>query len=313
MADTDRGSATPFAEDVLSGLAHAQKAIPSRWLYDERGSELFEEITQLPEYYPTRTETRIFTDHAGDMAAALGGNVVLVEYGAGAAVKTRILLDALDAPLAYVPIDISADFLKVTADALRADYSHLIIHPIAADFLAPGTLEGLPDQGARRVGFFPGSTVGNLSDAQIVGFFSAAREALGPDARFVLGADLKKDPAILVPAYDDAAGVTAAFNLNLLTRINRELDGDFEISAFRHEARWNAADSRIEMHLVATRDQEVTVLGRRFSFQQGETIHTENSRKFTPGALAELLARSGWQVETSWQDAKGYFSVLLLR
>ena len=301
-----------FLEEVCAGLARTPKVISSRWLYDETGSELFEDITQLPEYYPTRTETAIFTANAAQIAREAGPRAVLVEYGAGAAVKTRILLDALNAPCAYAPLDISEAFLATVADGLRADYPGLDIHPIAADFMSRTDLSGLPDCGGRRVGFFPGSTIGNLTDEQIAVFLTEARRGLGRDARFLLGADLKKSPDILVPAYDDASGVTAAFNLNLLHRINRELGGDFDVSAFAHEARWNNADSRIEMHLVSLRDQLVEVAGRQFAFQAGESIRTEISRKFELAGLRELARSGGWELQRTWQDEAGFFCVALL-
>lgn len=301
-----------FVENVRTGLARAPKVLSSRWLYDEAGSRLFEEITQLPEYYPTRTETAIFRTHAGEMAAAAGPRAVLVEYGAGAAVKTRILLDALEAPCAYAPLDISGEFLETAADGLRADYPGLEIFPVTADFMTPTDLSALPDCGGRRVGFFPGSTIGNLTDDQIVTFLSEARRALGDDARFLLGADLRKSPDILVPAYDDASGVTAAFNLNLLRRINRELGGNFDLSAFAHEARWNGAESRIEMHLVSLCDQVTEAAGQRFAFRAGETIRTEISRKFEAPALDALARESGWQLQRTWQDEAGFFCVALL-
>jgi dimethylhistidine N-methyltransferase len=301
-----------FLEEVCAGLARTPKVISSRWLYDETGSELFEDITQLPEYYPTRTETAIFTANAAQIANEAGPRAVLVEYGAGAAVKTRILLDALNAPCAYAPLDISEAFLATVADGLRADYPGLDIHPIAADFMSRTDLSGLPDCGGRRVGFFPGSTIGNLTDEQIAVFLTEARRGLGRDARFLLGADLKKSPDILVPAYDDASGVTAAFNLNLLHRINRELGGDFDVSAFEHEARWNDADSRIEMHLVSLRDQLVEVAGRQFTFQAAESIRTEISRKFELAGLRELARSGGWELQRTWQDEAGFFCVALL-
>lgn len=310
--DTLPGEAA-FLRDVLAGLGAAQKTIPSRWLYDVRGSELFEEITELPEYYPTRTERAIFKAHAPAMADAVGPAAMVVEYGAGAAVKTRILLDALERPAAYVPLDISEDFLRASAAALAADYPELTVHPIAADFSAPVDLSAVPDGAARRVGFFPGSTIGNLDDHAIVAFFTAARQTLGENALFLLGADLAKSPSILIPAYDDAAGVTAAFNLNLLARINRELGADFDLDAFRHEARWNAAEGRIEMHLVSAAAQTVCLAGQRFSFEAGETILTEISRKFDMDSLADLARQGGWQLDTSWTDEKRWFCVALLR
>ncbi|MEO1248505.1 MAG: L-histidine N(alpha)-methyltransferase, partial [Pseudomonadota bacterium] len=286
-----------FALDVLAGLGSTPKTLPSRWLYDRRGSELFELITELPEYYPTRTETGILRAIAGEVAQIVGPGARLVEYGAGASTKTRILLDALPDLKAYQPIDISSAFLAETAASLAADYPDLVITPIAADFMQPVDIDGLSDKEGRVVGFFPGSTIGNLDDDEIAGFLGAARETLGPSALFLLGADLRKSPDILIPAYDDQAGVTAEFNLNLLVRINRELDGDFDLANFTHQARWNDAESRIEMHLVCEQARSVDVLGQTVQFAAGETIHTDNSRKFRVSDLDRMAASGGWTLD----------------
>ncbi|WP_298914744.1 L-histidine N(alpha)-methyltransferase [uncultured Algimonas sp.] len=302
-----------FLDDVLSGLSQPQKSLPCRWFYDARGSALFERITALPEYYLTRTETAILERVAPDLAAMMGPDAVLVEYGAGASVKTRILLDAAKDLRAYVPIDVSEGFLLETADRLRADYPILEVRPVVADFLSEIALPPLSDPAGRRVGFFPGSTVGNLSDADIDRFLRQARRMLGADGRFILGFDRVKPLSVLLPAYDDAQGVTADFNLNLLRRINRELDGDFDLSGFDHEARWNDAASRVEMHLVAHRAQTVRVGGQTFDFSPGETIHTEDSRKFTPERMKALCARAGWSVEALHSDPDEAFSVAVLR
>jgi len=301
---------TAFLRDVLSGLSRTQKTLPCQYFYDATGSELFEQITELPEYYPTRTETAILTAHAGEIADALGSNTLLVEYGAGASTKTRILLDALQAPAGYVPIDVSEAFLLQTAQVLRSDYPDLRVHPIVGDFMIR---LGLPsDAGGNPVGFFPGSTIGNLSDEEIVQFMTAARDLLGETSQFVLGVDLRKDASILVPAYDDAAGITAKFNLNLLARINKELGADFDLSAFAHRAIWNDPASRIEMHLESLKDQIVQVGTQSISFAQGETIHTENSRKFAIDSLLPLFEQTGWKLNKQWLDDKRYFAVLLL-
>jgi len=299
-----------FLRDVLSGLSRTQKTLPCQYFYDATGSELFEQITELPEYYPTRTETAILTAHAGEIADALGSNTLLVEYGAGASTKTRILLDALQAPAGYVPIDVSEAFLLQTAQVLRSDYPDLRVHPIVGDFMIR---LGLPsDAGGNPVGFFPGSTIGNLSDEEIVQFMTAARDLLGETSQFVLGVDLRKDASILVPAYDDAAGVTAKFNLNLLARINKELGADFDLSAFAHRAIWNDPASRIEMHLESLKDQIVQVGTQSITFAEGETIHTENSRKFAIDSLLPLFEQTGWKLNKQWLDDKRYFAVLLL-
>ncbi|MCI4645154.1 MAG: L-histidine N(alpha)-methyltransferase [Hyphomonadaceae bacterium] len=309
---SDKDAKAAMAADLLAGLTAMPKTISSRWLYDRRGSHLFEQITDLEEYYPTRTELGIFDDHAEEMAAALGPDVVLVEYGAGALVKTRLLLDALTRPRAYVPIDISGPFLRDAAGALQAEYPALEVHPVVADFTRPVDLSDVPGARGERVGFFPGSTIGNLENSEITAFFRAARTSLGPRAKFLLGVDLKKDPAILVPAYDDAQGVTAAFNLNLLERFNRELEAGFEIEAFAHEARWNADESRIEMHLAVLRDTTAQIDGQSIYFTKGETIRTEISRKFELDALDRLLAPTDWTRSATWQDENGYFALVLL-
>ncbi len=315
MADTDDLATPPvnaFVRDVLSGLSAPQKHIPSRWLYDAHGSALFEQITELPEYYVTRTERSILEAHVDAMAAAIGAGGTLVEYGAGATVKTRLLLSALASPERYIPVDISRDFLLDAARTIAEDYPGLIVEPFVGDFLSGGPVIA-PDVSGPVAGFFPGSTIGNLSDAEITRFMIAVRDHLGPRAAFIVGADLRKAADILIPAYDDASGVTAAFNLNLLTRINRELGGDFNVSAFRHEARWNDAASKIEIHIVSERDQGVTVRGKRFDFAAGETIHTEDSRKFTEAQLQALFAETGWTIAQTWTDPKDWFALILLR
>jgi dimethylhistidine N-methyltransferase len=312
MLETTSGSQNMFEDDVINGLSQVQKTIPCRWLYDERGSELFEDITVQPEYYPTRTETGILSQYAAEIADHVGPHSTVVEYGAGASVKTRILIDALEELSTYIPIDISAEFLQTSAASLQEDYPDLNIEPVVADFLSTVDLPEKSDGGA-RVGFFPGSTIGNLESLEITGFMQRAREDLGAGAQFVLGADLKKDPNILIPAYDDSAGITSEFNLNLLRRINGELDANFDVASFNHEARWNNDDARIEMHLVSERDQSVEISGKKFDFRQGETIHTENSRKFEIDALKTLIGQCGWQMADSWVDKDSLFSVLLFK
>ena len=310
----DPAGASPnaaFLKDVLHGLAQAQKTLPCQYLYDETGSNLFEQITALPEYYPTRTEIAILQREGAAIADQLGAETLLVEYGAGASTKTRILLSALERPAGYVPIDVSEDFLLQTADQLRAEYPDLPIHPIVSDFMAQ--IELPAGSAGHPAGFFPGSTLGNLSDDEIVLFMRAARSLLGDDGKFLIGIDLRKPASILIPAYDDATGVTARFNLNLLHRINRDLDATFDLGAFAHRAIWNDAASRIEMHLESLSDQTVQIGGQTIAFKSGETIHTENSRKFSVDALVPLLDQTGWQVQAQWRDAKDYFAVILLR
>ena len=301
-----------FLKDVLAGLSKSpQKTLSPRWLYDQIGSKLFEQITDLPEYYVTRTELAVLADIAPRLARKIGPDATIVEYGAGAAQKIRILLDALEHPHAYVAIDISFDHLVDAVKPIEADYPALKVLPVKSDFLSDHVVAPLAEKGT-KFGFFPGSTIGNLSDAEIAHFLSSARALLGDGSKFILGADLKKDPGILIPAYDDAAGITAAFNLNLLTRINRELLGTLNIAQFAHRAIWSAQNSRVEMHLESLVDQSFSIAGQNFSTQAGETIHTENSRKFTRAQLEGLVATSGWRIDLFETDARNYFSILLL-
>ncbi|AQR62123.1 L-histidine N(alpha)-methyltransferase [Brevundimonas sp. LM2] len=293
-----------FRAELLAGLSLPQKTVSPKWLYDAAGSDLFEDITRLPEYYPTRQEAALLQAIAPRLTAGFGDDAVLVEFGSGASEKTRILLDAAPTLAAYVPIDISPDALNAAAARIAEAYPAIEVVPMVGDFL---NLAPLPELGrGRRIGFFPGSTIGNLEPAQAIGFLSQARERLGPGALFILGVDLVKAEDLLVAAYDDAQGVTAAFNLNLLTRANRELGADFDVAAFRHRAPWNAAESRMEMHLEATTPQTVQIGERAFHFAAGETIHTESSRKFTPESLRALTTAAGWAMtvlETSDQPS----------
>lgn len=308
----DGSGIDPFLQDVLTGLARDQKTVPSRWLYDARGSRLFDDITELDEYYPTRTELTILNEQAAAIAEAIGPDAVIVEYGAGSLLKVRILLDALERPKAFVPVDISSEHLKGAADELNSVYGDLDVYPVAADFMDTNLGSNLPSGGGRRAGFFPGSTMGNLLDKDIDSFLRTTREDLGDGACFIIGLDQPKSPDILVPAYDDTKGVTADFNLNLLRRINRELGGNFDLDSFEHEARWNSADSRIEMHLRSLKAQSVEVAGRTFKFEEGETIHTENSRKIALDRFAKMAESAGWELTRKWTDAKGLFAVVLL-
>jgi len=311
---TDAAAARPavdpaFRADVLAGLAAPIPAVPARWLYDRRGSELFEAITRLPEYYPTRTETALLERHAGEVAERTGPGQAVVEFGSGSSAKTPILLRALR-PAAYVPIDISGEFLREAAAALQAGFPDLAVHPLEADFMGalalPDAVAGLP-----RLGFFPGSTIGNLVARTAVDLLRAMKETLGEGSRLLIGMDRIKDVEALLAAYDDPDGVTAAFNLNLLRRINAELDADIPVEAFRHRALWNEAMSRIEMHLEAVRDVAFSVAGRRFAFAAGATIHTENSHKYGYRDSRLLLRAAGWGVAAEWTDDKEWFSMLL--
>jgi len=298
-----------FRADVLAGLAAAVPAVPARWLYDRRGSELFEEITRLPEYYPTRAETAMLEGHSGDFAAMFAPGAVVVEFGSGSSAKTPILLRAVE-PAAYVPIDISGDFLRDSAEALQAEFPDLPIHPVEADFTKPLDLPA-EIAGAPKLGFFPGSTIGNFVPRSAVDLLRAMKDTLGDGSRLLIGMDRIKDVDVLLAAYDDAAGVTARFNLNLLYRINAELDGDIPVEAFRHRAIWDDAKSRIEMHLEAVRDVAFTVSGQGFGFKAGETIHTENSHKYGHRDSRLLLRAAGWGVIQEWIDERQWFSIIL--
>jgi dimethylhistidine N-methyltransferase len=299
-----------FRADVIAGLSAPAKTLPARWLYDDRGSELFERITTLPEYYPTRTETAVLREHAAEIATFCGPRAVLVEYGAGAGLKTEILLGALENPALYVPVDIAGDFLVESASRIEQRFPYIEIRPVVADFTEDFDLPADLPRLTPRVAFFPGSTIGNLAPRDAVGLLQQMRRHVGAAGRAVIGFDRKKDVSTLVRAYDDAAGVTAAFNLNLLERINRELDGDVGVERFAHEARWNADESAIEMHLVSREAQTVTVDGRAFRFEAGETIHTESSRKYALEDVARLAEASGWRVERTWTDPDGMFAVV---
>jgi L-histidine N-alpha-methyltransferase len=312
-------SVTPsFERDVLAGLAQAQKAIPSTWLYDHRGSELFEQITRVDEYYPTRNELQILRSCAREIAEAAGPRAIVIELGSGSSRKTRRLLDALDTPQAYLPIDISEQFLRESVGELPSLYAGLRVLPIVADFTR---LESLPELAllragggdpGRRVVFFPGSTIGNFTPEAAVALLRRIRRLAGSDALLIVGADSTQDPAVLIPAYDDREGVTAEFNLNLLVRSNRELMADFDLDRFRHEARFDAQHRRVEMHLVSRCAQRVSVLGRGFDFRAGESIHTENSYKYSLLAFQQLAARAGWVHAQRWIDSQARFAVHVL-
>jgi L-histidine Nalpha-methyltransferase len=298
-----------FRADVLAGLSATPPAIPVRWLYDQRGSELFDAITRLPEYYPTRTETALLRRIVPDLARRVAPGAAVVEFGAGSLTKTPILLEALD-PALYVPIDISGDYLRGAAVALANRLPHLAIAPIEADFSTDLDL-GPAVPGKPRLGFFPGSTIGNFVPGSATDLLRHFRHTLGVGAQLLIGMDRVKAPARLLAAYDDAQGVTAEFNLNLLDRINRELDGVIPLDAFRHEARWNDMLGRIEMHLVATRDAAFTVAGLPFVFPAGTSIHTENSHKYSPRSARLLLLAGGWTPVAEWIDDAEDFSVVL--
>lgn len=306
-ADTIDPARPAFLADVWEGLAADPKRIPPKYFYDERGAALFAAITRTPEYYPTRTELAILNDNAAAIADCIPSGAALIEYGAGATDKARILLRA--APVkAYVPVDICGAVLASEAKRLEGDAPGLAVLPVAADFTAPFDLPAAV-AAMPRVGFFPGSTLGNFEPHETTAFLRQAADLLGSGGRLIVGVDLVKDPDILHDAYNDAAGLTAAFNLNLLARINRELDGDFDPSKFRHYAFYNREHGRVEMHLVSRVRQKARVNGRSFEFRRGETIHTENSYKYALDQFRTLAAGAGWRQAAVWLDRDRYFSV----
>jgi L-histidine N-alpha-methyltransferase len=308
--DQDRIEADPaFRRDVLNGLAVRPRTIPARWLYDRTGSELFETITELPEYYLTRTEKALLISAVEEVVDLAGPDRAIVEFGSGSSTKSRILLSAMK-PAAYVPIDISKDALWDAAAKLSKEFGELPIHPVEGDFTE--TLRLPPAIGSMpRLGFFPGSTIGNLLASDAVDLLRTMARTLGRGSMLLIGIDRIKDPEILLPAYDDAQGVTAAFNLNLLHRINREIHGTVPVDEFRHVALWNDAEARIEMHLEAERDVHFSVDGRAFSIAAGDTIHTENSIKYGPRDSFVLLRAGGWNPVASWTDPQQLFSLIL--
>jgi len=298
-----------FRDDVLSGLGAAIPAIPARWLYDRRGSELFDEITRLPSYYPTRTETALLEAICDELGRLTEAGSAVVEFGAGSQTKTPLLLRCIR-PAAYVPVDISGDYLISSADGTDRRFPDLPVLPVAADFAREFAL---PEQVARlpKLGFFPGSTIGNFVPASGIDLLRHFRRLLGTGARLLIGMDRVKTVDRLIAAYDDPQGVTAAFNLNLLDRINRELDGAIPVAEFRHEARWNDLHSRIEMHLVARSNVAFSLCGRTFRFAEGSSIHTENSHKYTERSARLMLLAGGWTPVAEWTDEAGDFSIAL--
>ncbi len=306
-ADPDRRYSA-FARDVLNGLSRQPKSLPCRYLYDARGSELFEEITRLAEYYPTRAEIALLETYAGEIARLAGPGGLLIEFGSGSSRKTDILLRALPDLAAYVPIDISEAALAGAVARLAKQFPALHVAPIHADFSAELKLPATLRPG-KRIGFFPGSTIGNFERAEAVAFLRRARTLLGHNSAFIVGADLKKDTQTLIRAYDDARGVTAAFSTNILARINRELGGDFDLSRFAHLATYNEEAGRIEIYLRSTSAQTVTILGERFHFQESETIHTENSHKYMVEEFQTLARDGGWEPAAVWTGQEALFSV----
>lgn len=301
------------SREIIDGLSRAQKCLPSKYLYDATGSALFDEICELPEYYPTRTELQIMREHGADMAALLGERILLVEFGSGSSVKTRLLLDKLRNPAGYVPVDISRDHLYAAAQDLAQLYPGVPVLPVCADFTQPFDLPQTEPPPAHVAVYFPGSTLGNFEPQNAQRILRQIAQMVGHHGGLLIGLDLKKNPAVLEAAYNDAAGVTAAFNLNLLERLNREFGGDFQLAQFRHRAVYNAEQGRMEMHLLSLADQQVSVAGRRFQLAEGETIHTENSHKYSLEAFAQIAAAAGLQVKQVWMDPEQLFSVQYLQ
>ncbi len=312
LADVFKAATSQFRADVLRGLRAPKKELPCKYFYDEIGSALFEQITELEEYYPTRTELGIMTRHAAEMAGLLGPRCLLIEYGSGSSLKTRHLLDRLRDPAGYVPIDVSGEHLRRSARALEEEYPDIEMLPLCGDFTRPLDLPACRKPAARRVVYFPGSTLGNFSPRESIALLRQTAALCGRDGGLLLGIDLRKDPRVLETAYNDRRGVTAAFNRNILVRINRELGADFDLDQFAHQALYDAANGRIEMHLISRRDQVVRVGGVSFSFVAGESIHTENSYKYSLPVLADLAEAGGFTVEHVWTDERQYFSVAYL-
>ena len=297
-----------FKSEVLAGLLRPQKKLPAKYFYDTAGSLLFDRICELPEYYPTRTEMSIMRQFAAAMADRCGANCLLVQLGAGSLTKVRLLLEHLERPAGYVPVDVSGEHLRAATRALSRDYPDLDVRPVVADFTAPFELPLLAAR--RRVVYFPGSTIGNFEPAEADALLRQAARLVGRGGGLLLGVDLVKPVAVMEQAYNDSAGVTAAFNRNLLVRINRELGADFDPSTFRHHAFYNAERSRIEMHLVSNRQQRVRVGSTVFDFRPGESIHTENSHKYDVRKLAARAAACGLRLDSQWTDDQNYFAVL---
>lgn len=302
-----------LASDVLSGLRSSPKRLSPRYFYDEHGSQLFERICTAPEYYITRTETAILAAHAPQIASVVGEDTLLVELGSGASTKTRLLLDQLPRLAGYVPVDISRSHLLEAAHRVAEAYPQLEVQPVCADFTQPFSLPNIRRAGTRVVVFFPGSTIGNFDTAEAIDLLWTMRDTAGPDGALLIGYDLVKDPGVLERAYNDAGGVTAAFNLNVLARLNRELDADFDLQGFRHEALWRADASRVEMHLVSLHEQEVALAGESIVFSAGEHLVTEHCHKYSRESFARLAGAAGWQVQDTWTDRQGYFNVQYLR
>lgn len=301
-----------FLAEAAAGLRRDPKELPCKYFYDERGSALFDRICELEEYYPTRTELSIMDRHAGEMAARIGARSMIVEFGSGSSLKTRVLLDAFDGPMVYVPVDISREHLVRAAGDLASSYPAVEVLPVCADFTRPFPLPQSAMRVERRTIYFPGSTIGNFAPPAARRLLAQMAAEAGKGGAVLIGVDLRKDPATLERAYDDASGVTAEFNRNLLRRMNRELGSDFDLDAFAHRAVWNGADGRIEMHLVSKAGQTVQIGGDSFAFAKGESIRTECSYKWRLDDFRALAAEAGLRVEQVWTDERGWFSVQYL-
>ena len=304
-------SSASLKSEVLEGLAANPKVLPPKLFYDSRGAQLFERICELPEYYLTRTEIAILDRYAGEIAALVDDGACLLELGSGAGIKVRLLLEHLR-PVMYVPIDISRQQLRASAQALAAEYDWLEVHPVCADYCQPLELDFVPE-GARRLVFFPGSTLGNFDPEEATSFLENLRLLVGVEGSLLISIDLKKEVKRIEAAYDDAAGITAAFNLNILSRLQRDLGADVDLGGFRHEAFYNRQAGRVEMHLISRRPQTVIVDGHEFVFEEGESIHTENSYKYSIEEFQNLARRAGYRPLQRWVDPEGLFSVHLLR
>jgi dimethylhistidine N-methyltransferase len=302
-------SAADMRSEVLAGLTNEPKQIAPKYFYDARGSALFERITELPEYYPTRTELGILRAHRAEIASVVGADKVMIEFGSGSSEKIRLLLDALR-PRIYLPVDISAEHLEAAAGALQGDYDWLSILPVSADYTRPFEIPDGASEGKRLV-FFPGSSVGNFEPDDAVEFLGNVARLIGNDGQLLIGVDLKKDRAVLERAYDDESGVTAQFNLNVLQHLNSRLAGNFDLAAFSHRAHYNSQRGRIEMHLISRFDQVVDIAGRRVHLRRGEAIHTENSYKYHPEEFDQMARSAGLRLKRRWMDARGWFAVVL--
>ena len=306
----DEGPETDdFKAEVIESLSRERKTLPCKFFYDKTGSALFDRICELDEYYPTRTEIALLERHGGEFAELSGPACHVIEFGSGSSVKVRLLLDRLKEPASYTAIDISRDHLIDATSALAEEFPGLDVEAVWADYTQPLAMDWQNGDGGRRLGFFPGSTIGNFSQDEARGFLERSAETIGPGGSMLIGVDLKKDEDTLVAAYNDREGVTAAFNGNLLARINRELDGDFDLSAFSHDAVYNREHGRIEMHLVSERDQTARVGDRRFEFRVGETIHTENSYKYSIEQFQELCREARYEPVQAWTDPEDLFSL----